>query len=138
VIPVLYFLLFLLLTAALAYGLTVRGMNGAWAREGPAAVAAKLRFRNRALVVGTLGVLVLAGVLEALLPDVSDAVLSLQYALGDALGADPALVWQTQNGTVSYGLYLGILLGVLLGALGGTAAAARRYPVLRGLPTWHL
>ncbi len=137
-IPVLLLLLFFVLSTALTYVLTVRGMNGAWSREGPATVASKLRSRNRVLVGATFAMLVLSAAAESLFVDYSDAILGMQYAIGDAVRANPVLVWQTDGGTVSAGLYLAILFGVVLGALSGTAAAARAYPVLRGLRGWHL
>lgn len=137
-IPVLYFLLFFVLAAALTYGLTVRGMNGAWSREGPATVAAKLRRRNRLLIGAAVVIVLISAAIESLLVDYSDAVLGIQYAVGDAIRAYPALVYETAGGTVSVGLYVAIVLGLALGALAGTAASARAYPVLRGLGVWHI
>ena len=132
-VPFLYFLLFFLVLLGVAYGLTVRGMSGSLRAAGPARAAAAFRTRNRAILLFTVVVLVVTAVLEALIPDVSGAIEGLQYAVGDLVETDPALVYETANGTVSWGLYLAILLGTLGGLAAGTTVAARRYPVLRGL-----
>ena len=132
-VPFLYFLLFFGLLFAAAYGITVwrmgRGLTGA----GPARVGAALTSRNRAVLLFFAVVLVITAVMEALIPDVSLALENLQYAVGDVVASEPVLVYDTANGSVSWGLYLGILLGALGGLVAGTMAAARRYPVLRGL-----
>lgn len=132
-VPSLYFLLFFLVLAGVAYGLTVRGMGGPLLAAGPSRVGGAIRTRNRSVLLFTVVVLVVTAVLEALLPAVSEGVLGLQYAFGDLVDADPALVYETANGTVSWGLYLAVLLGVLGGLAAGTMAAVRRYPILRGL-----
>ena len=132
-VPFLFFLLFFAVLAGVTYGLTVARMGRAWAAAGPARVGAAVRGRNRAILVFTAVVLVVIAVLEALVADVSAAVENLQYRVGDAVAADPALIIETGNGSVSWGLYLGIVLGVLLGVMVGTFAATRRYPVLRAL-----
>ncbi len=132
-VPFLYFLLFFLLFAILAYVLTVVKMGGAFAAAGPARVGASLRGRNRVIVGFFLVVVVIVAVLEALIPDVSAAVEDLQYRVGDLVTSSPVMIYETGNGTVSWGLYLAVLIGVFGGLAVGTAAAARRYPVLRGL-----
>lgn len=132
-VPFLYFLLFFLLLFGAAYGLTVWRMNGGLSGAGPARVGAALKSRNRAILLFFVVVLVITAVMEALIPDVSLALENLQYAVGDLVESEPALVYDTDNGSVSWGLYLGILLGALGGLVAGTMTAARRYPVLRGL-----
>lgn len=132
-IPLLYFLLFAIVVGLIAFGLTLRGMSGPWENAGAATVGRRLRSRNRLFAFAVLAVVVVLAVLEGLIPDVSDAVQDLQYFVGDAVGAEPALVYTTGNGTVSWGLYLAVLAGTLGGLLGGTLGAIRRYPVLNGL-----
>ncbi len=132
-VPFLYFLLFFLLLLGVAFALTVVRMGGGLSGAGPARVGASLRGRNRAILLFFLVVVVVAAVLEALVPDVSLALENLQYAVGDLVESEPSLVYQTANGSVSWGLYLGILLGAFGGLAAGTIAAARRYPILRGL-----
>lgn len=132
-VPFLYFLLFFLLFAILAYVLTVVKMGGAFEAAGPARVGGSLRGRNRVITGAFLVVLVILAVLEALIPDVSAAMVDLQYRVGDLVTSSPVMIYETGNGTISWGLYLGVLLGVFGGLAVGTAAAVRRYPVLRGL-----
>ena len=132
-VPFLYFLLFFLLLFGVAYGLTVWRMGHGLSAAGPARVGAALKSRNRAILLFFVVVLVIIAVMEALIPDVSLALENLQYAVGDLVESEPALVYQTANGSVSWGLHLGILFGVLGGLALGTLAAIRRYPVLRGL-----
>ncbi len=137
-IPFLFFLLFLLVWLAVAFALTTVGMNGAWSREEPAAVRRRLQLRNRLILLVVLLVLVLTAVMESLIPDVSTMIQDLQYSVGDATGADPVLVYETANGTLSWGLYLAVLAGTFGGLLLGTFAAIRRYPILRGLSAGSL
>ncbi len=132
-VPFLAFLLFFLLFAILAYTLTVLKMKGAFVAAGPARVGASLRGRNRVITGAFLVVLVVVAVLEALIPDVSAAVEDLQYRVGDLVTSSPVMIYETGNGTISWGLYLAVLVGVFAGLAVGTVAAVRRYPVLRGL-----
>jgi hypothetical protein len=132
-VPVLSFLLFFLVLAGIAYTLTTLRMGGRGAADGPARVGAALRARNRAVMLFFAVVLVVLAVLEALVTDVSVAMEDLQYSVGDLVNADPALIYETGNGSVSWGLYLAVLLGALGGLAVGTYVATRRYPVLRGL-----
>ena len=132
-VPLLTFLLFFLFLLGVAFALTVVAMGGRLAGAGPARVGAVLRGRNRAILLFFGVVLVITAVLEALIPDVSLAMENLQYAVGDLVASEPALIYVTASGSVSWGLYLAVLLGVFGGLAAGTIAAARRYPVLRGL-----
>ncbi len=132
-IPALSFLLFFLLLFGIGYGLTVRRMSGRGQADGPARIGAALRSRNRAVVLFFLVVLVILAVLEALVTDVSEAIEDLQYSVGDLVASDPVWIYETGNGTVSWGLYLAILIGAFAGVALGTYLATRRYPVLRGL-----
>jgi hypothetical protein len=132
-IPFLFLLFALLVCGALAFVLTDRGLKGPWRKDGPGPVAGRLRGRNRAVGGVVAAVLIVAAVLEALVYAMHEEMLDLQYLVGDALAADPVMVWETANGGVSWGLYLGILLGVFLGLLAGTVAAARRYPIMGGV-----
>ena len=132
-VPLLTFLLLFLLLFGVAFALTATAMGGRLAGAGPARVGAALRGRNRAVLLFFLVVLVVTAVLEALLPDVSLAMENLQYAVGDLVASEPALIYVTGSGSVSWGLFLAVLLGALGGLAAGTVTAARRYPVLRGL-----
>ena len=132
-VPALAFLLFFLLLAGIAAGLTVWRVGGRGAGDGPARIGSALRSRNRAVMLFFVVVLVVMAVLEALVTDVSIAMEDLQYRIGDMANADPALIYETANGSVSWGLYLAVLLGALGGLAVGTYLATRRYPVLRGL-----
>lgn len=132
-IPFLFFLLFGLIWAGIAYLATTRAMRGPWQRDEPAVIGRRLQSRNRTVLVVTGVVIVLAAVMEWLVPGMSQAVQDLQYGVGDVTGSNLTMVSQSTNGSLSWGFYLAILLGTALGLIGGTAAAARKYPVLRGL-----
>ena len=132
-IPFVFFLLFALVWAGVTYAATTRAMSGPWQRDEPAAVARRLRARNRTVLVATLVAVVLVAAMEILIPAASDAVQDLQYGVGDATGSDLALFTLTGNGSLSWGLYLAILLGTAAGLVGGTVAAVAKYPILRGI-----
>ena len=132
-IPILFFLLFALLWAGVAYGLTARAMNGPWQRDEPAVIGRRLRARNRTVLMVTLIVVVVLAAMETLVPGVSQAVQDVQFGVGDATGSDLSMYGQTTNGSLSWGFYLAVLLGTAAGLVGGTAAAISKYPVLRGL-----
>ncbi len=132
-IPALSFLLFFAVLFGLGYALTAVRMGGRGQADGPARIGAALRSRNRAVALFFVVVLLVMAVLEALVTDVSEAVEDLQYRVGDLVTADPVWIYETGNGTVSWGLYLAILVGAVAGVALGTYVATRRYPVLRGL-----
>ena len=132
-IPALSFLFFFAVLFGLGYALTAMRMGGTGNADGPARVGAALRSRNRAVVLFFVVVLLILAVLEALITDVSEAIEDLQYRVGDMVSTDPMWIYETGNGTVSWGLYLAILVGALAGVVLGTFVATRRYPVLRGL-----
>ena len=137
-IPFLFLLFAFVVFGALAYALTARGLRGAWRKEGPGPIAARLRARNRTVLGVVAAVAVVAAVLEALLYEMHQAMLDLQFAVGDRLAFDPVMVYETANGGVSWGLYLGVVLGTFLGLLAGTALAARRYPIMGGVPALRM
>ena len=137
-IPVVFLLFALVVCGALAFVLTDRGLKGPWRKDGPGPIAGRLRGRNRAVLGVVAVVLVVAAVLEALVYAMHEAMLDLQYLVGDAMATDPVMVWETARGGVSWGLYLGILLGAFLGLLAGTVVAARRYPILGGVPALRM
>lgn len=132
-IPLLFFVLFLLVWTALAYVLTSSAVQGRLGQSGPAAVGRSLQGRNRLVLGVTLVILALLAIMEALLPAASNAVQNLQYAVGDATGSDLVMFSNTAGGSLSWGLYLAVLLGTLLGLIAGTLAAIRRFPILRSL-----
>lgn len=132
-IPGLSFLFFFVVLFGLGYALTVMRVGGTGKADGPARIGAALRSRNRAVVLFFVVVLLILAVLEALVTDVSEAVEDLQYRVGDLVSTDPMWIYETGNGTVSWGLYLAVLFGAFLGVALGTYVATRRYPVLRGL-----
>ena len=132
-IPALSFLFFFVVLFGLGYALTAMRMGGRGQADGPARIGAALRARNRAVVLFFVVVLLILAVLEALVTDVSEAVEDLQYSVGDLVSSDPVWIYQTGNGTVSWGLYLAVLVGAFAGVALGTYVATRRYPVLRGL-----
>ena len=132
-IPLIFFVLFLLVWMGLAYVLTSSAMRRRLGKAGPAAVGRSLQSRNRLILGVTLVVLALLAIMEALLPAASNAVQNLQFAVGDATGSDLVLFANTGGGSLSWGLYLAIFVGTLLGILFGTLMAIRRFPVLRGL-----
>jgi uncharacterized membrane protein len=137
-IPLLFLLFALVVCLAIAFLLTNSGLKGPWRKDGPGVIGGRLRSRNRLVLGVVAAILIVAAVLEAIIYDMHQSVLDLQYAAGGPMAADPVMVWETSNGGVSWGLYLGILLGVFLGLLAGTALAARRYPIMGGVPAFRM
>ncbi len=144
-VPFLYFLFFFVILALIAFVLTVRVMGRSQAASGPARVARSLRNRNRGILLFFVVLMILMPILESAIPAVSDAIETLQYAVGDVIEVEPVMVYRPStgtttwvnihwlSGTISWGFYLSILVGVLAGLIAGTMAAVRRYPVLRGI-----
>jgi hypothetical protein len=73
---------------------------------------------------------VVCALVEAFVVQVHDAVLDLQYAVGDLFNASPIMYATTTYGGLSWGLYVGILIGIGLGMVLGSYMCLRRYSIM--------
>jgi hypothetical protein len=125
-----FFLITVLTFFAGAYIATRKGMEGVWAKQGPAQVVKGVRARNRTVLIIALAFLLVVAVLEAFIIELHDMMIELQYAAGDLIRSEPALYVTTAFGGISWGLYMSILLGVAIGMVGGTYMCCRQYSIM--------
>ena len=118
----------------ITFGLTTFSMSRSLSSAGPARVGAALRSRNRIIILIVILIHVSIALVEVFSVGYSDYFFRYQYGLGDMFNSNPDFFIETPSGgTFTYGFYVPSFAGFLLGIAIGTVAAARRYPVLRGL-----
>jgi hypothetical protein len=124
------FLAFATLSAAPTFLLTRMRLNSDLRRAGPKPTADALERRNRVLLLIFFGTVVVVAFFEAIVPNLSDAILNFQERSQNLPGW--ALL-QVGSGRISWLLYVAMFMGIVVGLTLGTLWAIRKDPGLNGV-----
>jgi len=105
-----------------------------WSRTGPGRIADNLRRRNRVVIGVVAAILVGIALLEAIIPQFHNVMLSLQYTVGAYLNADPVAVARLgAGGGLSWGIYFSIFAAAVFGTILGVKTACQAYGATQGI-----